>query len=43
MENLAFDQVTFTAGEMHRLNRELDQIAVTGDRYNAQQNSLTEK
>ena len=42
-ENLASDQVTFTAGEMQRLNGELDQIVVTGDRYNAQQNSLTEK
>ena len=42
-ENLAADQVTFTAGEMRRLNGELDQIVVTGDRYNAQQNRLTEQ
>ena len=42
-ENLAADQVSFTASEMQGLNEELNQIVVTGDRYNAQQNSLTEK
>lgn len=42
-ENLAANQVSFTASEMQGLNEELNQIVVTGDRYNAQQNSLTEK